>query len=904
MTNTKKKVLKIFGITFLILLGLLIAIPFFLEGKIATIVKNKVNENINATLDFEDAKLSLIKSFPNAYVDLTNTSLVNKAPFEGDTLFLAGNVALSMSITELFKGADEPISIKSLTLANAKLHIKVDKEENANYDIAKESDVAQSPKTEEASDSFTLALESYALTNTEIVYDDFSTKMHLVISEMNHSGTGDLSLENSELQTKTDALVSFELDSTKYLNKNKVSLDALIGIDLKQNKYSFLENKALINQLPLVFDGFVKVNEANQEVAISFKTPSSDFKNFLAVIPEEYAQNIENVKTTGNFEVDGRLEGIVDDTHIPSFSIKLKSDNASFKYPDLPKAVKNVFIDTEINNETGITEDTYVAINRLSFQIDEDRFNVNAKIRELLGNTKVNAHADGKMNLANIAKAYPIPADLDLSGLLTANATTAFDMASLEHKRYENTKTIGQMNLSGFKYNSDELKNPVAIDAAAVAFNPKTVSLTTLEGKTGQTDFKATGTINNLLGFLFNDENVEGNFNLQSNTFALNDFMVDEIMSEETAANKNTQTEPTIGERIKIPSFLDCTIDATANTIIYDNLNLKNVSGRLRIKDEAAIVENLTSDLFDGKLSMNGSVSTKSEISTFDMALGMESFKIGESFKSLDLFKVLAPVANAIQGKLNSTIKLSGNLKDDMTPNLGALSGNILAEVLSSNIDTKNAPLLKALDSKLNFLDLEAIDLKGLKTALSFDNGKVKVKPFAIKYKDLTVNVDGSHTFDRELEYKATIDVPAKYLGAEVTKLIARMNDDSLKDLTIPVTAGIGGNYTSPNVTTDLTSGISKLTKQLVEIEKQKLLNKGKGKAKDLLGGLLGASKTDSTTTDSTKTTAKNILGGLLGKKKDSVKTDSTKKKDAVKEAAGTILGGLFGKKKKKDSVN
>jgi hypothetical protein len=386
-----------------------------------------------------------------------------------------------------------------------------------------------------------------------------------------------------------------------------------------------LENKALVNQLPLVFDGFVKVNEENQEVDITFKTPSSDFKNFLAVIPEEYSKNIEEVKTTGNFEVDGQLKGIVDEEHIPAFNIKLKSDNASFKYPDLPKTVKNVFIDTDINNDTGIAEDTYVNINKLSFRIDEDRFNINARIRELLGNTKVNAHADGKMNLANIAKAYPMPTDLDLSGLLTADATTAFDMASLEQKKYGNTKTSGQLNLTGFKYNSDELKNPVAIDAAALTFNPRTVALNTLEGKTGQSDFKATGTINNLLGFLFNEENVEGNFKLRSDTFALNDFMVDEVINDESKTK--TETEPSTSERIKIPSFLDCTIDATANNVLYDNLNLKNVSGRLKIKDEAAVLQNLTSDLFDGKLNMNGSVSTKSDISTFNMALDMDGFK-------------------------------------------------------------------------------------------------------------------------------------------------------------------------------------------------------------------------------------------------------------------------------------
>ena len=591
--------------------------------------------------------------------------------------------------------------------------------------------------------------------------------------------------------------------------------------------------------------------------------------------------------------MDGQFKGVVDDDHIPTFTININSENASFKYPDLPKSVRNVFIDTQIKNETGVTEDTYVNINRLTFQIDEDKFNLNANIKELLGNTKVSMHADGRINLANISKAYPMPTDYGLTGLLTADVTTAFDMSSLENHQYQNTKTSGKASLAGFHYESNELKNPVDIQEAALAFNPTTVTLDKFSGKTGQTDFSATGTLTNLLGYTFNDENLEGRFNLQSNTFAVNDFMVEEV-----AETTESDTPQSTSERIKIPSFLDAAIDASANTVVYDDLNLKNVKGKLIIKDETATLQNLSSDIFDGKLTLNGAVSTKEAISTFNMGLGIDGFQIAESFKALDLFKVLAPVAQAFQGKINSDIKLSGNLKDDMTPNLGSLSGDLLGQLLATKIDTRNAPALAALDQKFNFIDFEALNLQDLKTSLSFDDGKVATKPFALRYKDIAINISGSHTFDAQLQYQATLDVPAKYLGAEVNKLIAQINDDSLKDLTIPVKANIGGNYTNPNVTTDLTSGVTNLTKQLVEIQKQKLLDQGKDKAKDLIGGLLGGGeKTDSTQTQDTGVAE--TLGGLLGKKKDSTVTDTTQKKDAVKDAATNILGGLLGKKKK-----
>jgi len=899
----KKKVLKITGITLLVLLAIIIALPLFLQGKIEEIIKTKVNNSINATLDFEDVDLSLLKSFPYANVGLTNLSLVNKAPFEGDTLFASSEIELSMSIKELFKSADEPIVIKTLNIDGALLHIKADTEGNANYDIAKESETTTSAASEESSSNFTLNMYSYAITNSEIIYEDMASGMVLDISEMNHSGTGDLSLEKSELKTLTDAFVSFEMDSTKYLNKNKINLDALIGIDLKENKYTFLENKAMINQLPLVFDGFVKVNEDNQEVDITFKTPSSDFKNFLAVIPEAYAANIENVQTTGNFEVNGEFKGVVDDEHIPTFKIAINSENASFKYPDLPKSVRNVYIDTEINNETGITEDTYVNINRLSFLIDEDKFNLNAKIRELMGNTKVNAHMDGRINLANISQAYPMPADYNLKGILNADITTAFDMESLENKRYQNTKTTGKASVSGFEYASEELKNPVAITKAAVSFNPNTVTLDSFNGKTGNTDFNAKGTLTNLLGFMFNDENIEGNFTLNSNQFALNDFMVEETEEAETEESGGESGSTTGEERIKIPSFLDCTIEASANTVVYDNLNLKNVKGTLIIKDETATVKNLTSNLFGGTLGLSGSVSTKQKNSTFDMNLGMNNFNIAESFAGLELFKVLTPLATAIQGKLNSDIKISGNLKDDLTPNLSTISGSLLAELLNPTVDAQKAPLVSALDSKLSFLNTKEINLDGLKTALTFDNGSVKVKPFTLNYKDIAIDVNGSHSFDKQMDYSATLNVPAKYLGTEVNQLIAQLNDESVGEVTVPVTANIGGNFTSPSVSTDLTSSVKTLTTKLMEMQKQKLVNQGKDEVKNMLSDAFKKDKSDTTSTKSDD--VKEAIGNLLGGGKDTIATDSTEatKNDDVEKAAKSILGGLLGKKKK-DSVN
>jgi len=898
----KKKVLRILAALLLLILAVLVAVPFFLEAKIGEIIKNNVNNNVNAQLDFTDARLSLLSSFPNAEVRLENISLSNKAPFEGDTLFAAKNMGLKMGLGELFKSQGDPIGIKNFQLEGAKLNIIIDSTENANYDIAKES--GSSDTAEGSTDGFSLNLESYGITESQISYTDLATGMQLILSDLHHTGTGDLSLATSELDTETRALVTFVLDSSQYLDQNKVKLDAVIGIDLEENKYTFLKNEALINQLPLLFDGFVQVNENGQEVAIGFKTPSSDFKNFLAVIPEEYSKNIENVKTSGNFTVKGKIEGIVDETHIPRFNIGIHSENASFKYPDLPKSVSHVHIATEINNSTGIAEDTYVVIEKLSFNIEEDEFNMTAKITELMGNTQVDAHMDSKMNLAHISQAYPVPADLNLSGILNADITTAFDMASVEKKQYEKTQTEGNISVRNFEYHSAELARPVKLDNVAMSFTPEKVHLKQMKGSTGTTDFDINGKISNLLGFMFNDEKIQGNFDLKSDNFVLDDFMVAETPDSTEIGSDSSEA---IDEKLKIPSFLDVGIQAAAQTVQYDNITLKDVSGHLRIQDEKAVLSDMTSSIFDGKMAFNGEVSTQKETPTFAMQLDMDQLQIGETFKALEMFRVLAPVAQALKGKLDTKIKLSGNLTDDFTPDLLSLSGDLLANIMTQEINTEQAPLLSSLDGKLDFIDLEELDLKDLKTQLSFEDGLVRVKPFTLNYKDIAIDVDGGHTFDSKLDYKATLQVPAKYLGKQVNDLIAQIDDNHLETLTVPVTANIGGDYASPNVSTDLTSGVQDLTGQLVEIQKQKLLAQGKEKASDLIGGLLSQNTGEQDSVldqDAKKDGVKAVLGGILQNNNtpDTTRTamdsSATPKKDPVEETARNILGGLFGKKK------
>lgn len=878
-----KKILKIAGILLGLMIIVLLLAPYLFKGTLENLLKKNLNDNLNAVVEWESMDLSLFSSFPDAAVKIKNFSVVNKAPFEGDTLSSGKLLTLDMGITQLFKSGDDPIKINALELDEALVNIKVDSLGRANYDITIDKEPSEENSEVESSEGFTFDLKGYEINNTTINYLDEVSETYLMLSEVNHSGTGDFSLALSELDTETEAIVSLKIGKVSYLSNNIVSLDAVIQMDLENQKYTFLENVAKVNELPLTFDGFVKVNKDNSELDLSFTTPSSDFKNFLAVIPKEYVKDLDGVSTTGDFSVDGMLKGIVDDERIPMMDIAVKSSNASFKYPDLPKAVQNISIDAQLKNETGLVEDTYLNIGGLTFKIDDEVFSANGSIRNLTRNAIVNMAMKGTLDLAKIDQVMPIELEQQLSGVFKADLRTNFDMASIENEQYERIETYGTASLTNFTYADPDFKNEIKIETVSMDLSPGNIKMNEMKGSTGETDIAASGTIQNLVPWIMAKQDLKGRFNVRSNTFNLNDF---KSADTETAASSGSSASTTESDdQIKIPDFLDATLDFTANKVIYDDITLNNAAGTVSIKEETANLNNVTSDLFGGNAALSGNVSTKSKTPTFTMDLDLSKINISESFQKLALLKYLAPIASALDGDLNTRIQLNGVLNDNLTPDLKSLAGNAAAQILTAEVSTVRTPILAKIGEKAPFLQLDKLSLRDVSTAFTFNNGKIEVKPFSFDVKGVQVTASGSHGLDKSMSYSLDMDVPARYLGSDVTNLLSKLDPTDANNMKVNVPVGVSGTVTSPKVSVNMQSAVNDITQKLIEKQKQELKDKGTDILKDLIGGgnnntnqgntgdPKDPEKTDPVTTDPEKV-VKGILGDLLkgNKKKDSVK--------------------------------
>jgi hypothetical protein len=128
-----------------VLLIALISIPFVFKDRIVAMVSNTLNDNINATVTFKEPDLNLFRNFPFASLRVNEVTVINKAPFLGDTLFNAEKINFTIKLTSLFNSETEPLEINSVSLINGAINILFNKNSIGNFDIAKKSTSISEP---------------------------------------------------------------------------------------------------------------------------------------------------------------------------------------------------------------------------------------------------------------------------------------------------------------------------------------------------------------------------------------------------------------------------------------------------------------------------------------------------------------------------------------------------------------------------------------------------------------------------------------------------------------------------------------------------------------------------------------------------------------------------------------
>lgn len=809
-----RKSLKIFFISLAALIAVMIISGFVFRNKITSVVKAQINKNLVAEVDFKQVNISFFRHFPRVSIGLDSLQIIGTGMFEKDTLLSAKRLDAAVDIMSFIRGSD--MNIYSISLSKPRIHALVDSSGFANWNIVKEDSLT----AEEApSKPFHLQLKKYEIIDGYVFYNDRQAGMRAEVFNLNHAGSGDFTADLFTLKTKTTAdSVSFFYGAIPYLHKVKTSIDADLKIDNTSDRYSFENLSVLLNALKITGGGFLKMEEEGYDMDINFKSPDTDFKHLLSLVPAVYKKDFDQVTASGSAAFEGRVKGRYSERSMPGYHVSLNVSNGAFKYPDLPKGIDQINLKAVVDNPDGVTDHTVVNISDASLRMDQDPFRFRLLMKQPVTRMFVDAAAKGRLNLGQMGQFIKLEKGTNIAGLLNADVNIKGNVSDLEKQQYQNFYAGGTIDLNGFNYTSPDYPTGVKINTLHTRFTPSQVDLSNLSGEYLKTRFTGSGHLDNLLNYVFSDKPLRAAISVSADKVNLNEWMG---IAEDTASSEASQA-------FVVPANLNVRLQARVDELFYDKLDIRNLAGSLTIADEAVRLNDIQGNALDGSIQISGSYSTKANKKEPAIALAykVNQVDIQKAFYAFNTAQKLMPVGKFLAGKLTSALTATGRLGQDMEVEMNTLSGegNLL---LIEGVLSKFAPL-ERMASTLHVAQLQQLSLKDVKAYFEFSNGRMLIKPFRVKVQDIEMEIGGLQGFDQSIDYTVNLKIPRHYLGAQGNQLVNNLAT-AVSSRGIPVNLGetvnlqlnLGGTMLQPTIKTDLKQTGESLAAQMEEQVKE-----------------------------------------------------------------------------------
>ena len=607
-----KNIFKILGFFVVLFLIAAIAIPIFYKDKIVDILKTETNKSLNAKVDFKDVELSLLRNFPALSLHIDDLTVDGVNEFAGTRLFGAPAAEIELDFWKVW-GNSTSIPVEAFTLESPVVNVRVLKNGQANWDIAKPSETPENAEPLE----YLVEMKQYTIKNGLLTYVDESLDFEMEMNNLNHTGSGDFSESIFDLATQTQVeAMTVKMEGMTYLRKAKADLDATINMNINDLIFTLKDNVLALNALTIKADGMVDMNDEEYVMDLKFSSPQNSFKNLWSIIPSAYTADYADAKIAGKMTLNGLLAGTYNAAKniYPAFKISTQIDNGSVQYPDLPMALKSIFTDITINSPSSDFDDLVVRIPQFEFKLGDNPFAGNFNLRNPISNPQLKTEMRGTLDLEDIGKAVPLEGINSLSGVIESDVYINASMSQMEKAQYEAIDMRGNIAVTDMIVAQDGLPK-VNIKSLVTDFNPQRIKLDNFVANLGQSDIKASGNIFNLLAYFSPEKTMEGNFKMESNYFNANEWLVEETATTPKVGFFNTaeqqpQSVLTANEEATTAVFdrFNFNVDANIKQLDYDVYKMKDFDFDGTINPERTTIDNFYTKIDKSDIQASGSI--------------------------------------------------------------------------------------------------------------------------------------------------------------------------------------------------------------------------------------------------------------------------------------------------------
>lgn len=825
-----KKVFRILLIILGVLLVLMVTVPVLFRSRIESFVKDQINNQVHATVDWSGIGISLFRGFPDLSVNLREFYVVGMDPFEGDTL--AGMSRFEVRV-DLLSAIRKDVEVESIILDRPLINAVVLEDGSASWDIVRKPEkeagkaveetgeagaltgeekgppaegqakpdealteeaeetgtgTAAEPteeKTEQAAGKLDIPLKvrlnRLAIQDGRLVYRDVKLGADAMLQDLDLELSGDLSSDRTDVSLEiTAAGIQAVYGGIRYLKDAVFGLDVVAAADLINSIYTLKENEIRLNELILGSEGNVSLLEDGaMEMDLRFFSRKTSFESLLSMVPAIYLREFGSMRTSGDLQLEGTVKGILKDTILPDASLDLVVSDGYFAYPDLPKEVTDVQIELHADYRGTDMDRSTLDLKKFHILMGGNPFDLTLHVASPVSDMQVDGMARGTVDFSSLRDVVPLE-DIELQGLLETDLSWDTRLSYIEKEQFEKVNLDGRLLVENVLLNTPEIPVPVQMTRMDLDFTPRVVHLLALDLLLGGSDLQMDGELTNFIPYVFDDQTVSGSLNLSSTLLDVNELLQE--AARDTVREESVPPGPEMaGSEVpadsllepvsfRIPENIDFRMKLDMKKVIYTNIVVENILGAMEVTGGIARLDRLGMDILQGSVNTSGVVDTRGPYPDVDVVLDINRVDIPSAYEKFVTVERLVPMAKYCMGTASVRAKYQSLLDAGFSPLFSTIhaEGRVFTRGLKI-YNLKSFVRLSELLKNEKFRNMAPDEVDLQFTVLG---GRVMVDPFDLNFDNSRITVSGSHGIDRTLDYHLDMNIAKADLGEGAAEMM------------------------------------------------------------------------------------------------------------------------------------
>ena len=524
--------------------------------------------------------------------------------------------------------------------------------------------------------------------------------------------------------------------------------------DHDYNNVSVSINNLNASYLSNYIKGFIKFR-AGERMQVD-----ANVKAFFRLATLERIIPTDSLDINGDLLIDivskGKLD--VDKKIFPATNASVKLKNGMVKTKYYPRPIENIQIDALVTSKDGALKTAALYLKPVSFSFEEQPFEIKASLKNF-DNLQYDVSAKGSADLGHISKVFSIE-ELDYTGYIKADLHLRGLESDVKKGNYKKLYNVGTLELKDIEVNSKYFPLPFMVDQGRFRFKHDTLVIDAISMKYGKSDLLLNGHIDNILNYYFENDAVNGDFNLESRLLDINQFMSNDETSNNQPANASGSTvPPSHSGVIIIPPNLNINLSANAKKVIFSNLTLTNAKAALSMSAGVLKMNQTGFTLIDAPVIMEATYySITPSKAYFDYHINAKSFDIKRAYNEISIFREMVTSASTAQGIISLDYSLKGKLNAGMSPIYSSLEGEGTLSILKAKI--KGFKLFTAVSKAAEKDSLNNPNLSNIDIQTSIKNNIITLKPVKMRIAGFRPKIQGQTSFDGKLNLKFRLGLP------------------------------------------------------------------------------------------------------------------------------------------------